>query len=349
MKRLVWAAIVVLVAGGLAYGAFRLASSSASSAEATTTPSSAVTPVETATVTRRTLSQTEEFDAQVGYGDAFSLPGAAHGTLTWVPDEGTILKPGDRLYKVNEQPTYWTQGDIPMYRTLQRGDKGADVEQLQRFLQAGGYLEEDYEIDGEFDSALRTAVKEWQDDQGLDDTGRIDATQLLFLPHEALRVANTPRVGDLASGGVGVEVTSPDLFVSAEVSAGKKRAFEGAPTIEVELADGSRYPATVQSIEAVESQDPFGEQQFRIRLQIDAPAGQQPGGVTVEVIDILAEDVLTVPVRALVALVEGGYAVEVSAPDGGREYRSVEIGEFADGWVKITGDITEGDQVVVPK
>ena len=67
-----------------------------------------------------------------------------------------------------------------------------------------------------------------------------------------------------------------------------------------------------------------------------------------EVIDVLADDALTVPARALVALIEGGYAVEVISQDGNSEYRAVQIGEFADGWVEIAGDVAEGDQVVVP-
>ncbi len=335
-----------LVVGLAVVGSWFL-SSDVTTAEATTSTVSDTVQAETATVTRRTLQQTEEFEATVGYGSKFALPGAAQGTVTWVPEEGTILQPGDMLYKVNEKPTYWTQGEVPMYRTLERGDKGADVEQLQRFLHNGGYLDDDYEIDAEFDSSLRSAVKAWQDDHGLDDTGRVGIAQLVFLAHDSLRVATVPRVGANASGGV-LEVTSPELFVSADVSDRKKRAFEGEPTIEVELADGSRYQATVESIEAIESQDPFGEQKFRIRLELDAPTGQQPGDVTVKVIDILAQDVLTVPVSALIALVEGGYAVEVVEPGDSGEYQAVEIGEFADGWVEIAGDLTEGDQVVVP-
>ena len=348
MNRLTILGLIGVLVVGLTATGWWFVSSQDTTAEAIASTQTETSQTETAIVTRRTLRQTEEFEASVGYGDTFTLPGTAQGTVTWVAEKGTILEPGDMLYRVDERPTYWTQGEIPMYRTLERRDKGTDVEQLQRFLHAGGYLDDDYEIDAEFDSSLRAAVKAWQDDHGLDDTGRIDAAQLLFLPYDALRVATTPRVGDQANGGV-LEVTSPDLFVSADVSTRKKRAFEGDPTIEVELADGSRYAATVVSIESVESQDPYGEQQFRIRLELDAPAGQQPGDVNVEVIDVLAVNVLTVPVSALVALVEGGYAVEALQPDGNREYRSIEIGEFADGWVEITGDITDGDQIVVPK
>ena len=235
-----------------------------------------------------------------------------------------------------------------MYRSLASGSEGVDVEQLQRFLQDEGYLNDEFTIDGKFGAGTRNAVKAWQGDHDLEKTGRIDASQLLFLPHETLRVATVPRIGEAAVGGV-LEVTAPDLFASVEVGERKKKVFEGSPTIEVEVADGTRYPATVDAVTAQQSQDPFGGQQYQIRLQLAGGAVEEPGEVTVEVIDLLAEDVLTVPARALIALVEGGYAVEVAIAEETTEYRAVEIGEFADGWVQIAGDVADGDSVVVPR
>lgn len=331
---------IVAVMGGL------MLTTEVAPAETTTTAGSPR--LATDPVTRRTLEQTEEFGGALGYGDQFSLPGYAAGTVSWVPEEGTLLRSGDLLYKVDEKPTFWAHGDVPMYRELSSGTEGADVEQLQRYLQEEGYLEADTEIDGDFGGTTRRAVKEWQGDHDLKMTGRIDGTQLLFLPHDAIRVAATPRVGEQAIGGV-IDVTEPDLFVTTDVSARKKRAFEGEPIIEVEAADGSRYPARVQSIEAQQSQDAFGGQNYRIRLQLGAVDDQGPGEVSIEVIDILAENVLTVPARALVALVEGGYAVELHQPDGTTTYMAVEIGEFADGWVEVSGDLVDCDQVVVPE
>ena len=62
------------------------------------------------------------------------------------------------------------------------------------------------------------------------------------------------------------------------------------------------------------------------------------------------DGVLAVPVNALVALLEGGYAVEVRDADGTRHFEAVELGLFEDGLVEVTGDgIAEGDDVVVPQ
>ncbi len=333
---------VVAIAGGALW------LTSTGEAPATTTTEPAVVERLTDTVSRKTLEHTEEFSGSLGYGDQFALPGQASGTLTAAPAEGAFLAPGDELYKVDERPTLWTKGDVPMYRSLGSGSEGADVEQLQRYLQSAGYLSEDASIDGEFGGGTRTALKAWQDDHGLEKTGRIDSTQLLFLPYESIRVAAAPRVGDFVSGGV-LQVTEADLFVTLDVSARKKSVFEGEPTIEVETADGARHHAAIESITAQQAQDGFGGQSYRVRLQLVAQTSQLPGETKVEVIDVLATDALVVPARALVALVEGGYAVEVVGANAATSYVAVEIGEFADGWVEISGNVTEGAAVVVPE
>ena len=74
----------------------------------------------------------------------------------------------------------------------------------------------------------------------------------------------------------------------------------------------------------------------------------------------ISENVLYVPVNALIALAEGGYALEIyegEAEEGVFEgesgvdtiYVAVEIGVFTDGFVEIKGNITKGQLVVVPR
>ena len=58
--------------------------------------------------------------------------------------------------------------------------------------------------------------------------------------------------------------------------------------------------------------------------------------------------VLAVPVNALLALAEGGYAVEVER-DGRRQLVGVRLGLFAEGMVEVRGGgLRAGDRVVVP-
>ena len=56
-----------------------------------------------------------------------------------------------------------------------------------------------------------------------------------------------------------------------------------------------------------------------------------------------------VPVSALVALAEGGYAVEVQQADGTTVLAAVEPGFYADGLVEITDtQVQPGMVVIVP-
>jgi hypothetical protein len=69
--------------------------------------------------------------------------------------------------------------------------------------------------------------------------------------------------------------------------------------------------------------------------------------VSVMITSSAARNVLAVPVEALLALREGGYAVQV-AHGGTTSLVGVKLGAFADGWVQVDGAIKEGDAVVVP-
>jgi len=58
-----------------------------------------------------------------------------------------------------------------------------------------------------------------------------------------------------------------------------------------------------------------------------------------------------VPVASLLAVLEGGYAVEVVDASGLTHLVAVETGLFQDGWVEITapnGDLEVGAVIVVP-
>jgi hypothetical protein len=70
--------------------------------------------------------------------------------------------------------------------------------------------------------------------------------------------------------------------------------------------------------------------------------------VDVEVTTVAADDVLVVPVDALLALAGGGYAVEVDDGGGSTHLVRVDLGVFADDLVAVTGDLAAGDQVVLP-
>jgi multidrug efflux pump subunit AcrA (membrane-fusion protein) len=80
----------------------------------------------------------------------------------------------------------------------------------------------------------------------------------------------------------------------------------------------------------------------------DAEALQDGASARVTFTHTIADQVLCVPVPALVALAGGGFGVQVQRADGSLEYVPVEAGRFADTWVEIvSGDVAAGDAVVV--
>jgi multidrug efflux pump subunit AcrA (membrane-fusion protein) len=77
----------------------------------------------------------------------------------------------------------------------------------------------------------------------------------------------------------------------------------------------------------------------------------ESGDVDVTVENSRTDDVVAVPVIALVALSEGGYALQVVDPSASSGYKlvPVEVGTIADEWAEVTGDgIDAGTEVVVP-
>ena len=299
---------------------------------------------EAAEVALRTLERTEEISGFAGFGDSFGAPTSAQGVTTWLPDEGAVLRPGATLARVDERPVTWTTGDLPMYRELRQGDEGPDVVQLQEFLAEQGLLERD-QIDGDFGRATRAAVKAWQEHVGLKETGSVDASQLVFLPYDRIRVHSASDLGGPFDRD-SITFTEPDAAVTATVTGSQRRLLERSGGIEVETADGRTVSATVRDVRTSASRSDTGAIQFDVTLHTATELGAEP--VRINVTETLAEDALTVPVSAIVALREGGYAVETLS-QGRRTYVNVELGEFADGFVEVRGDLAPGDRVMVPR
>ena len=68
-----------------------------------------------------------------------------------------------------------------------------------------------------------------------------------------------------------------------------------------------------------------------------------------DVVSDSVSNVVAIPVSALVALSEGGYAVEVQQSDGTTILVAVEPGFYADGLVEVTDtQLAPGMLVVVP-
>lgn len=102
---------ITVIAAALAGIGFRIG-------ETDTAPAKAATAWTTTKVTRQTLTISTTLNGSLSYGIATPLRVKATGTITWLPAQGTVIKQGQTLLRVNDQPIVLLYGQIPIYRTL---------------------------------------------------------------------------------------------------------------------------------------------------------------------------------------------------------------------------------------
>lgn len=346
------AATVAVGAGATATSSGLLRGGSAERSDTDAAPSS---PLTTAVVERGDLSAEREFKAVVSFGDAWSLTTSASGVITQHRAVGEVVDFGETLAHIDQKPLYLGYGVMPMYRELIRVTSGSrdqygnrlelmsgyDVAHLQSFLLDAGFdVDDELEVDGIFGSVTEKAVEAWQKAVGLPVSGRVDDSQLVLSP-EPLRIASDSRIGAPFNG---IEVNNSQADVLVDTSNRDRSALPVGAEVRVTLPDGTESAGTVEVQAQATGAD--GTPVWRTTIALDRDVPGDAGTATVTVTEVLAEDVLHVPVGALLALSEGGFAVEV--PSGGStRLVAVEVGEVLDGRAAITGDIEAGAKVLV--
>jgi peptidoglycan hydrolase-like protein with peptidoglycan-binding domain len=341
-----WLVVGVVAIGAAAVGitmATRQPTTAAEESPETTEPR------ETAQVTKTDLVEEEKLRGSLGYGDATVIGGEGSGTITDLPDVGTVLQQGDSTWQVDGHvgPALF-YGDLPMWRTLRSGvDDGADIAQLEQNLTDLGFGT-DVVVDEEFDRYTSAAIKTWQDSRGFKKTGVVDPADVV-IEQGPVRVAeHRAAVGDKLSPEI-LSVTGSQQVVDLDVSLDKIGLLSVGGAVEVELPDDTRVAGTVASIgRAATVKQEGASATVEASVSLASPiASLDAAPVEVIVSTAKATGVLVVPIRALVALAEGGYAVE-KVSGATTQLVAVEPGAFGDGIVEITGDgIAEGDSVVV--
>ncbi len=225
-----------------------------------------------------------------------------------------------------------------------------DVVQLQKALQRLGYS---VPATGVADAATTAAIEAWQADIGAEVDGIVDLGEVVFLPTpvritEALLTVGSP-VGD---GSAVLATSSSASVVLVDLPADDQDLLEVGLQLTVVMPDGSEVAATVTEISGIAVLNAAGDVVFETTIElVDTTVGADLDQAPVDVLVVTdsRSQVITVPVTALLALVEGGYAVEVEQADGSVRLVGVEPGLFADGWVEVVSDaLAAGDRVVVP-
>jgi hypothetical protein len=201
-------------------------------------------------------------------------------------------------------------------------------------------------------AALRTA----QQDAAVAAAEWVDAADVVMLDVDELRVETVSlRVGDPAGGEV-LHWTSRDVGVTAEITASQSAAVAVGDPVEITLASAEKVDGKIADVVVgggAESES--GETEARSRLVVtvddqDAVASMVGTAVQVSVVADSVESSLKVPVTALVALAEGGYAVErVGSPGAETTLVAVDVLLVAEAQVAVSSaDLKAGDEVVVP-
>ncbi|MBM7476592.1 peptidoglycan-binding protein [Curtobacterium herbarum] len=306
------------------------------------------------TVTKGDLVASKTIAGTLGYGAPVALPGAAAGTLTWLPKPGPVVHRDEPLYAVDERPVRAMHGTTPLWRPLVTGTRGADVQQLNENLAALGY---DVAQDDVFGRRTLSAVRRWQADRGLPVTGRVTADQIAFVDGDVRVAAVTAQLGSSAQGADGVlQITSTERVVTATVAQRDAEQVAVGTTVEV-VVNGAGGALPGEVVDAVPTESDDGSQDVAVTVAFDAGDRKLPSAGSAQVIarSETVHDVLSVPVSALVVTGEGAgadddarYAVDVLRASGEPRRVRVEVGFVADGRVQVTGDVHEGDEVVVP-
>ena len=123
--------------------------------------------------------------------------------------------------------------------------------------------------------------------------------------------------------------------------------------VTVVLPDDTEAGGTVTFVASVATRSSQSmEVTFEVIVALDdvtVAAGLDQAPVDVEVVTESRPGVLAVPVTALLALSEGGYAVEVDDGDGTTRLVAVDPGLYADNLVEVASSgLQVGDLVVVP-
>ncbi|MFD3307514.1 hypothetical protein [Streptomyces sp. NPDC058694] len=206
--------------------------------------------------------------------------------------------------------------------------------------------------DGVLTSGVIAALKRWQSRTGAAATGELG-------PGDAVVLSGAVRVGGLlaepgdTAGGDLLSVTSTVKQVTVPLEANATGTIRKGNTVTVTLPDNGTVRGHVTTLSsdaqaADKDQNAGGEPQLTVTVGLD-DADAEPvrdvdsASVRVGFTSATRKGVLVVPVGALLALSEGGYALQ--RPDG--RLLPVRTGLFAKGRVEVSGPgVSEGLRVV---
>ena len=221
-----------------------------------------------------------------------------------------------------------------------RASDNADVVQLADNLAGLGY-----------EGTLAEQVRAWQQAGGLPVTGIVGPSQLVIAEGPAHIAAHTANVGEtlIASSpdrGSILDYSSTEKLVVVPLGVGDQALAAVGRAVTIALPDDTKVDGTISEVGSVVTDGAI--EVIIVIADQAALGGLEVASVDVEFVSDSRDDALSVPVAALLARPEGGFAVEVVAV-GASVLVPVDTGLFAAGRVEVAGEgIVEGMRVGVP-
>lgn len=311
----------------------------------------------TVAVTQGDLTQSTTTTGALEYGGGRRVATDLSGTITALAKEGVVVKQGQTLFEVNRSPVVRLNGKVPAWRDLQAGmSDGIDVEQLETALRELGYPRGyTMEVDDDWSWFTTIAVKQWQDDCGLEETGKLPLGSVVFSKGNLRVTSRIATIGGRVQPGTEVlEVSDERRLVTATLESSQRSLAAAGAVVDLQFPDGVRAHGRVTAVKVIPAADEKSDETLSVTIEAanKGEAGKmtrQLDGASVQVTfrQVLAKKVLLVPVSALVALSDGTYAVEVVKKSGGTRLVRVTTQAYGDTSVAVRGSLRVGDKVVV--
>lgn len=302
-------------------------------------------------VSRGDLTEELAWDGVLGFADASTFVHRSDGVgvLTSVANEGATVVFGAELYRVDDEPVVLLESDGALWRNMEVGTEGADVEALEAALKAAGYDPDDtVTLDADYTEYTAAMVERFQQDVGQAVTGVVDLGTVALRPKPVRIGEHLVAVGsDLTDGSSVFGISATERLVTIAVDPASRADLGVGETVEVQLPDRSVVDGVVLSISPT-----FDAETAAFSAQVSVASEAVPAGdqvnVSVSISRLIADDALLVTPEALVAVESRGY--EVRVVDNGTEQRiEVAIVGSAGRLVAVeSSELSDGATVLIP-
>jgi len=300
-------------------------------------PEAAPSPVQMYTVADGAVGSSAAYTATVTWPTRPLGVFAGQGTVTGVAvASGQTVDSGDVLWSVDLRPVVVARGDVPSFRDIALGMSGADVRQLQELLVVRGHLRAT--VTDRFTATVEAAVKRWQKELGVEQTGAVMAADVVYatdLPARVVLDKGITAGARLEPGAEALSAADPSPLFTLEIGLDSRAAVPPTGAAVEVSVDGQVWQAVIGEARTSDTQQ---------SLVLTAPDGGPVCGAGCTV--PFTTDSLRYPAKVILAAEVAGPMVPLAAlgtDASGSSYLVAPSGEL----LAVTVLATDGSRAVV--